>query len=239
MRTFVLALSAAAIALPAVTVLPASTAEARRHYQYREYRGRDGRVYCKKNNGTTGLVVGGVGGALLGRTIDTGGDRTVGTLGGAAVGGRARPPQERGAPQHPRARGARPATAVLRAAKAEGKAELDAARRGAPKVRGGTALIRFHSPTQIHPLVAQQWRGRLKGDVVLAATTGYRPGWVHFAVRTATDLDLIAWLADRRPPGADEAYGSGHRQATGGALRLPDWNAFVDRLGFPEERIAA
>lgn len=135
--------------------------------------------------------------------------------------------------------GSRPQTAVLQAARAEVKGELDAARRVAPKVREGVALIRFHSPTQIHPLVAQQWRGRLKGDVVLAANTGYRPGWVHFAVRTARDLDLIAWLADRRPPGADEAYGSGHRQATGGALRTPDWNAFVDRLGFPEERIAA
>ena len=135
--------------------------------------------------------------------------------------------------------GSRPQTAMLTAAKAEVKTELDAARRVAPKVRNGTALIRFHSATQIHPLVAQQWRSRLKGDVVLAANTGYRPGWVHFAVRTARDLDLIAWLADRRPPGADEAYGSGHRQATGGALRLPDWNAFVDRLGFPEERIAA
>ncbi len=135
--------------------------------------------------------------------------------------------------------GSRPQTAALLAAKAEVKGELDAARRVAPKVREGVALIRFHSATQIHPLVAQQWRGRLKGDVVLAANTGYRPGWVHFAVRTARDLDLIAWLADRRPPGADEAYGSGHRQATGGALRTPDWNAFVDRLGFPEERIAA
>jgi len=36
--------------------------------------------------GTTGLIVGGVGGALLGRTIDTRGDRTLGTLGGAAAG---------------------------------------------------------------------------------------------------------------------------------------------------------
>ncbi|RZL70750.1 MAG: glycine zipper 2TM domain-containing protein, partial [Sphingomonas sp.] len=46
-----------------------------------------GRVYCKKNNGTTGTIIGGVGGALLGRTVDTRGDRTVGTLGGAVLGG--------------------------------------------------------------------------------------------------------------------------------------------------------
>jgi single-stranded-DNA-specific exonuclease len=133
--------------------------------------------------------------------------------------------------------GAHPETEVLRAAKAEVAAALDAAKRIAPRVRNGVALIRFHSPCQIHPLIAQQWRGRLKGEVVLAANTGYRPGWVHFAARTATDIDLIAFLAERRPSGADEHYGSGHRQATGGALRLPDWNAFVTGLGFPEEQV--
>lgn len=134
--------------------------------------------------------------------------------------------------------GVHPETAVLRAAKAEVAAELDAAKRIAPKVRNGVALIRFHSSCQIHPLIAQQWRGRLKREVVLAANTGYRPGWVHFAARTSTDADLIAFLAKRRPPGADENYGSGHRQATGGALRIPDWNAFVIGLGFPEEQIS-
>jgi single-stranded-DNA-specific exonuclease len=78
----------------------------------------------------------------------------------------------------------------------------------------------------------------LKDKVVLAANTGYRPGWVHFAARTGDPgRDLIAFLAERRPPGADEHYGSGHRQATGGALRIPDWNAFVAGLGFPDQII--
>ena len=135
--------------------------------------------------------------------------------------------------------GVYPETAALLAAKAEVAAALDAAKRVGPKVRGDVALIRFHSPCQIHPLVAQQWRGRLKDKVVLAANTGYRPGWVHFAVRTAADTDLIDFLAARRPPGADEHYGSGHRQATGGALRPADWNAFATALGYPEEQIPA
>jgi hypothetical protein len=84
MRKLILALSAFAVAAPTM-VVPITSAEARKH-SYREWRGRDGRVYCKKSNGTTGLIVGGVGGALVGRTIDTGGDRTIGTLGGAALG---------------------------------------------------------------------------------------------------------------------------------------------------------
>jgi len=125
-----------------------------------------------------------------------------------------------------------PEAAAVRAARAEVKAALDTARRVAPRVTGEVALIRFSSPTQIHPLIAQQWRGRLKDSIVMAANTGYRPGWVHFAVRSARDRDLVAFLAEHRPPGADEMYGSGHRMATGGALRPADWNAFIAGLGF-------
>ena len=51
------------------------------------YRGGDGRYYCKRNDGTTGLVIGAIGGGLIGNAI--GGD-TLGTLlgagGGALVG---------------------------------------------------------------------------------------------------------------------------------------------------------
>lgn len=83
MRTLLLSMGAAAMVLPTL-VVPVDSADARS--KYREWRGRDGRTYCKKPDGTTGLIVGGVAGALLGRTIDTRGDRTVGTLGGAAAG---------------------------------------------------------------------------------------------------------------------------------------------------------
>jgi hypothetical protein len=47
------------------------------------YRGRDGRWYCKRPDGTTGLVVGGLTGAAIGQAI--GGD-TVAALLGAAGG---------------------------------------------------------------------------------------------------------------------------------------------------------
>lgn len=52
----------------------------------RVWRGRDGRVYCRKNDGTTGLIIGGALGAILGREIDARGDRAIGTVLGA-VGG--------------------------------------------------------------------------------------------------------------------------------------------------------
>ena len=52
----------------------------------RVWRGDDGRYYCKRDNGTTGLIIGAAGGALLGREIDGGRDRTLGTVLGAAAG---------------------------------------------------------------------------------------------------------------------------------------------------------
>jgi hypothetical protein len=85
MRTIMLSLAAASLAIPAVVAFPASQAEARDH-RYKEWRGRDGRMYCRKSDGTVGLVVGGVAGALVGRSIDTRGDRATGTILGAAAG---------------------------------------------------------------------------------------------------------------------------------------------------------
>jgi hypothetical protein len=52
----------------------------------RVYAGQDGKYYCKRSDGTTGLIVGAAGGGILGNVIDGGRSRTVGTLLGAAVG---------------------------------------------------------------------------------------------------------------------------------------------------------
>lgn len=128
---------------------------------------------------------------------------------------------------------------ALRQARVEVREAMDMAKRVPPRVVGDVALIAFSSGCQIHPLVAQQWRGRLKDKIVIAANTGYRPGWVHFAARSASGRDLIAFLAEHRPPGADGRYGNGHVQATGGALRPADWNVFIAGLGFPEQQVPA
>lgn len=70
---------------PMLTVAGATSVEARR-YAYREWRGADGKTYCRKSDGTIGLVVGGVAGAVVGRAIDTRGERATGTIVGAAAG---------------------------------------------------------------------------------------------------------------------------------------------------------
>ena len=52
----------------------------------RVYRGQNGRYYCRRSDGTTGLVVGGIAGGALGNVIAGGGSRLLGTLIGAAGG---------------------------------------------------------------------------------------------------------------------------------------------------------
>ncbi|CAN5153063.1 hypothetical protein BH09PSE3_BH09PSE3_17780 [soil metagenome] len=52
----------------------------------RVYRGQNGQYYCRRNDGTTGLIVGGVAGGVLGSIIAPGGSSTLGALLGAAGG---------------------------------------------------------------------------------------------------------------------------------------------------------
>lgn len=53
----------------------------------RIYRGNDGKYYCKRSDGTTGLIVGAAAGGLFGNVIAGGRSKTVGTLLGAIAGG--------------------------------------------------------------------------------------------------------------------------------------------------------
>jgi hypothetical protein len=103
MRKLILVLAAAGLALPAAPALAdrdrghhAKHAKYDRHGRYYEprrmsrgdryWRGNDGRYYCKRDNGTTGRIIGPAGAALLGRAVDTNGERTTGTILGAAAG---------------------------------------------------------------------------------------------------------------------------------------------------------
>ncbi|HST36373.1 MAG TPA: glycine zipper 2TM domain-containing protein [Allosphingosinicella sp.] len=52
----------------------------------RIYRGRDGRYYCRRTDGTTGLIIGAGIGALIGNSIDDGRSSLLGTLIGAGAG---------------------------------------------------------------------------------------------------------------------------------------------------------
>ena len=92
MRKFLFAVAATTMAVPATLALPTDSAEAQSRYYRNGYyqgpvwQGEDGRMYCRRSNGTVGLIVGGAGGALIGRAIDGGRSRATGTILGAAAG---------------------------------------------------------------------------------------------------------------------------------------------------------
>jgi len=52
----------------------------------RVWRGDDGRAYCRRKDGTTGLLIGGAVGGLAGNEIAGRGDKTLGVILGAAGG---------------------------------------------------------------------------------------------------------------------------------------------------------
>ena len=86
MRKFTLALAAATMTVPVAMPAPAFAHQRDGYYQGRTWVGSDGRRYCRKRNGTTGLLIGGAAGALAGRAIDSRGSRATGTILGAAAG---------------------------------------------------------------------------------------------------------------------------------------------------------
>nr|WP_315457567.1 glycine zipper 2TM domain-containing protein [uncultured Sphingorhabdus sp.] len=111
MMKSILALAAASLVVPAGAVLADPPAHAKawgykdkkgRAYDrgYREgrrdaqrlgsnarvWRGDDGRYYCKRDDGTTGLIIGAAVGGLAGNEIAGRGDKTLGAILGAAGG---------------------------------------------------------------------------------------------------------------------------------------------------------
>jgi hypothetical protein len=87
MRKTTFALATASLFAPAME----SPAAASTHYYHgRVWHDSHGRLRCHRPDGTTGLIVGAAGGALVGRAIDTHGERATGTilgvLGGALAG---------------------------------------------------------------------------------------------------------------------------------------------------------
>ncbi|HEX8383494.1 MAG TPA: glycine zipper 2TM domain-containing protein [Sphingomonas sp.] len=105
-----LSLAAAALTMTAGALVPATAADAQGRsryergygnydrgyddrYERRQYRDRRGYNNARRcRSGDTGTLVGAIAGGLLGRTIDTRGDRLLGTVlgaGGGALAGRA------------------------------------------------------------------------------------------------------------------------------------------------------
>ena len=83
MRKMMLVLGAATLTVPA---MPSVAVARDGTYHGKVWRDSNGRLRCKRPNGTTGLIVGAAGGALIGRAIDGHGERATGMILGAAAG---------------------------------------------------------------------------------------------------------------------------------------------------------
>ncbi len=88
MQKIIMAAAAVALTLPA---MPQPAQARHRHVQSQYYQGRvwrdsHGRLRCHRSDGTTGLIIGAAGGALVGHAIDSHGERATGTIIGAAAG---------------------------------------------------------------------------------------------------------------------------------------------------------
>jgi single-stranded-DNA-specific exonuclease len=134
------------------------------------------------------------------------------------------------------------ASDALSAAREEVKAALASARRVPPRFAKGTpwALVPVHSRCQVHPLIAQQWAGRLPKYLALSTNPDYLDGYLSFSVRTRRDDDIPARL--RALPLADahrDRFGHGHPQASGGSLPLQRTAELLAALGFDDDDVTA
>ena len=136
-----------------------------------------------------------------------------------------------------------PALSALKIAKAEVAEALAIARKAPPRfstkwtdeLGADIIMVRIDTPCQVHPLVAQIWRPRFPKAVIFGVNVGFRPGYVHFAGRAPKGVNLVQFLRNHTPAGADSTFGGGHDQASGGALPVSLWNPFVAMLGFGPE----
>ncbi|MBA3878690.1 MAG: hypothetical protein C0500_03125 [Sphingobium sp.] len=88
MRNILMVIAAAGLIVPpAAMSFPVKAEAKKKKYRAYTYR-RNGRTYCRHSDGTTGLLVGGVGGAVVGNSIDNGGllGTALGAVGGALAG---------------------------------------------------------------------------------------------------------------------------------------------------------
>ena len=123
----------------------------------------------------------------------------------------------------------------MKAAREEVKAAMNEAKKSAPIFAGQVALIRVHSRCQIHPLIAQIWRGRLSKYIVIAANDGYIDGRINFSCRASGETNVLQFLRDIKLSDGEGNFGNGHDGASGGSLPPARWNELLQKIGFAPE----
>jgi hypothetical protein len=115
---------------------------------------------------------------------------------------------------------------------------------------GRIAVLRIHTPTQVHPVIATRWAGYLNSkalEIVMVANSGYLPGMVNFSCRIARcararaaleggkEFNIIESLKGAAGLSTDgleerlgESFARGHKEASGGIVPMA---AFEELMG--------
>lgn len=125
-----------------------------------------------------------------------------------------------------------PSSQILRDAREEVRAAFEQAKKAAPRFSGEVALLEISSPCQVHPLLAQVWRGRLPKFHVVVANSGYLPDRVNFSARSAKGKSVLDYLKSLDAGEGDGHFGHGHDQASGGSLPPERFEKLKRAMGF-------
>ncbi len=128
-----------------------------------------------------------------------------------------------------------PRVEELRYLREEVRTETERGKQAAPTFSEDTALVVVDSPCQIHPIIAQIWRGRLPKHYVLVANIGYEEGFVHFSGRSRGVMKILKKLRSLPCWTFDAGFGQGHDQAAGGVVSYDLWELILSQLGFPDQ----
>jgi hypothetical protein len=123
---------------------------------------------------------------------------------------------------------------------------------------GRIAVLRIHTPAQVHPVIATRWAGYLNSktlEIVMVANSGYLPGMVSFSCRIARcararaageggkEVDIIESLkaaAGLSTNGLEERLGEsfarGHREASGGIVPAAAFEELMGLLRVGEKK---
>jgi len=123
---------------------------------------------------------------------------------------------------------------LLRQYRAEVYENFQECSHAAPTFMWKVALIPFASPFRVEALIAVLWRDQLRQYLVIAANSGYLPGKVSFAVRTATDIPVPNFMQAVSPPAVHPPFFLGHRSSAYGITDLETWKTILRNMRFKD-----
>ncbi|EHY53722.1 hypothetical protein HRR83_003938 [Exophiala dermatitidis] len=142
----------------------------------------------------------------------------------------------------------------LQSARAEINAEVELNTHTPPKFSadGRIAVLRIHTPAQVHPVIATRWAGHLNSkalEIVVCANSGYLPGMVNFSCRIARcartkepPVNIIDSLKAAAALSTDglrdrlgESFARGHKEASGGVVPVEAFEELMQLLKVGEK----